>query len=234
MNYLAHALGCLDDDPYVLAGTSVPDWLSVVDRKVRVPGRGAAALSDDEDPSARGVAMGVLRHLEDDRWFHETRDFAELSLRFAVELRDRLPGDEGFRPSFLGHILVEILIDATLIERDPSIARRYYAAIATVAPEKVQAAVNRMAHRPTEQLIRWINRFLELRFLYDYLDDDKLLFRLEQVMQRVGLPALGNRLDSWFPAARRVIADRCDALLTPPPPPTILFTSDTLLPESKS
>ena len=47
MNYLSHALGCLDDDPYVLAGTSVPDWLSVVDRKVRVPGRGAAALSDD-------------------------------------------------------------------------------------------------------------------------------------------------------------------------------------------
>jgi hypothetical protein len=178
--------------------------------------------------------MGVLRHLEDDRWFHETRDFAELSLRFAVELRDRLPGDEGFRPSFLGHILVEILIDATLIERDPSIAQRYYAAIATVAPERVQAAVNRMARRPTEQLIRWINRFLELRFLYDYLDDDKLLFRLEQVMQRVGLPALGNRLDSWFPAARRVIADRCDALLTPPPPPTILFISDTLLPESKS
>ena len=36
MNYFAHALPFLDDDPYFVAGTGVPDWLSVADRDVRV------------------------------------------------------------------------------------------------------------------------------------------------------------------------------------------------------
>lgn len=215
MNYLAHGVAHVES-PYLLAGTAVPDWLSVVNRRVRVSGKAAAALLLDDDPVARAVAAGVVQHLDDDRWFHQTRVFAETSLRFAVELRELLPGDEGFRPSFLGHILVEILIDATLIRRDPGVADRYYRALAEVSPAQVQAAVNRMARQPTDQLAVWIERFLQVRFLYDYLEDDKLLFRLEQVMSRVGLPPLGQHLLVWFPSARRLIADRCDSLLAPP------------------
>jgi hypothetical protein len=171
---------------------------------------------------ARGVAAGIVQHLDDDRWFHQTRVFAETCLEFALQLRQRLPGDEGFRPSFLGHILVEILIDATLMARDPSLGDRYYAALAAAAPQRVQQTVNQIARVSTDQLDPWIWRFLEVRFLYDYLDDDKLLFRLEQVMKRVGLPPLGNQLSDWFPHARAIVAERCDSLLTDPnaSPPT--------------
>lgn len=217
MNYLAHGLRFIGE-PYFLAGTAVPDWLSVVDRRVRVRGAAAKELAGDtrEEAVCRDVAGGIVRHLQDDLWFHQTRVFAETSMRFAVELRDLLPGDEGFRPSFLGHILVEILIDATLIRRQPQVAGLYYDAVAKVDPERVQAVVNRLAKRPTEHLATWIRRFLEVRFLYDYLDDDKLLFRLEQIMARVKLPPLGEHLTGWFPAARRLVEDRCDQLLTPP------------------
>lgn len=215
MNYLAHGASHVAS-PYLLAGTAVPDWLSVVNRRVRVSGKVAAELLLDDDPVTRAVAAGVLQHLSDDRWFHQTRVFAETSLLLAVELRELLPGDAGFRPSFLGHILVEILIDATLIERDVSVADGYYRALGEVSPGQIQAVVNRMAKQPTDQLAIWIERFLQVRFLYDYLEDDKLLFRLEQVMSRVGLPPLGRQLLAWFPSARRLIADRCDSLLTPP------------------
>lgn len=215
MNYLAHGIRFLDV-PYFLAGTAVPDWLSVVDRKVRVRGRLAEGLLDDPDEATRQIAGGIIRHLSDDQWFHQTRVFAETSMRFAVELRDLLPGDEGFRPSFLGHILVEILIDATLIGRDPESAARYYRAIETVSPGKIEAVVNRVSKVPAEGLDRWIERFLQVRFLYDYSRDDTLLFRLEQVMRRVGLPPLGDHLLTWLPTARVVVADCCDQLLTPP------------------
>ncbi len=217
MNYLAHGIHFLDA-PYFLAGTAVPDWLSVVDRKVRVRGQAAAALLADEDEPTRQVASGIMQHLDDDRWFHQTRIFVETCLLFSLQLRERLPGDEGFRPSFLGHIVVEILIDATLMQRDPELADRYYDRLGSVAPVKVQRVVNRVARVSTDELESWILRFLEVRFLYDYLDDDKLLFRLEQVMRRVGLPPLGNQLSGWLPSARAVIADRCDLLLTAPEP----------------
>lgn len=227
MNYLAHGCRFLDS-PYFVAGTAVPDWLSVIDRKVRVRGHAAETLLADEDFATRQLAAGILRHLADDRWFHQTRAFAETSLRFAVELRQRLPDDEGFRPSFLGHILVEILIDATLMERDPGLAADYYQTLGGVSATHVQDVVNRIAripsnhhvpsnHRvPTNHLAVGIARFLEVRFLYDYLDDARLLFRLEQIMRRVGLPPLGEHLLSWLPAARAVVAQRCDELLTPP------------------
>lgn len=215
MNYLAHGYRFLDS-PYFLAGTATPDWLSVVDRKVRVRSRAATTLIESSDEPTRQIASGIVQHLADDQWFHQTRVFAETSLRFAVELRDRLPGDEGFRPSFLGHILVEVLIDATLIERDRSLADRYYDAMEQVSGIKVQQAVNAIAKVQTDRLDGWISRFRQVKFLYDYLDDAKLLFRMEQVMARVGLPPLGDHLVAWLPSARRIVADRCDELLTKP------------------
>jgi len=215
MNYLAHGFRFLDS-PNFLAGTAVPDWLSVVDRKVRVRSRSATAMLENPDVATRQIASGILQHLADDQWFHQTRVFAETSLQFAVELRDRLPGDEGFRPSFLGHILVEVLIDATLIQRDRSLADRYYDAMDQVSAAKVQQVVNAIAKVQTARLDEWIARFRQVKFLYDYLDDAKLLFRMEQVMSRVGLPPLGEHLVVWLPSARRIVADRCDQLLTPP------------------
>lgn len=228
MNYLAHGFRHIDS-PYFLAGTAVPDWLSVVDRRVRMRSGPAKLLAEDDRESTicRTIAGGIAQHLADDRWFHETRVFAETSLQFAVELRERLPGDEGFRPSFLGHILVEILIDATLIRRDPPLVSAYYDALSRVEPERVQSVVNRLAKIGTHQLADWIRRFLAVRFLYDYLDDDKLLFRLEQIMARVGLPPLGSRLVEWLPAARRSVDDRCELLLTPPDAPSLILPSPT-------
>lgn len=214
MNYLAHGYRHLES-PYFLAGTAVPDWLSVVDRKVRVRSRAAGELVESDDPITRQIAGGIVQHLADDQWFHQTRAFAETSLRFAVELRQRLPGDEGFRPSFLGHILVEVLIDAALIQRDRTLVDRYYAALAGVSGEKVQQVVNAIAKVPTGQLDGWISRFRQVQFIYDYLDDSRLLYRMEQVMARVGLPPLGDHLVQWLPSARQTIAERCDELLTP-------------------
>lgn len=218
MNYLAHGIRFLNV-PYFLAGTAVPDWLSVAARKTRVRTPAAMTLLEDGDDETRQLAAGILQHLNDDRWFHQTQVFAETNLQFALQLRDCLPGDEGFRPSFLGHIVIEILIDATLMQRDPTSVDRYYEAIATVSTEKVQQVVNRIARVPTDNLQWWIERFRQVRFLYDYLDDDKLLIRLEQVMLRVGLPPLGRQLSGWLPKARAIVAQRCDQLLAAPDPP---------------
>src|SRR5437763_7498074 len=118
MNYLAHGWR-FAHEPYVLAGTAAPDWLSVIDRKVRLRSRTAAEFTANADPILSAIARGVVQHHTDDAWFHATPAFNELSLAFAVKIRAALPGDEGFRPSFLGHLVVELLPDAMLAEEDP-------------------------------------------------------------------------------------------------------------------
>jgi hypothetical protein len=215
MNYFAHARLFLDD-PYMVAGTAVPDWLNVVNRRVKARRRLAEPFVGDSDPRLASVARGIVRHHDDDQWFHQTAAFAALSLRFTVELRDLLAPDEGFRPSFLGHILVELLLDAALIEQNPGDLDCYYETIAALDAEFVNQAVNRMATQPTEMLALLIGRFSTERFLYDYLDNEKLLYRLNAVMRRVCLSELPVEVVQLLPAARAAVRESQTELLAPP------------------
>jgi hypothetical protein len=213
MNYLAHGYRFVGE-PYFLAGTAAPDWLSVIDRKMRLRAKKAAEYAGDENGQLAALARGVMQHHADDEWFHQTAAFAELSLAFAVEIRDVLPADDGFRPSFLGHILVELLLDATLAEEQPARLDKYYAALAQLDPTTIQEGINRLATRTTDRLELLLARFREERFLYDYLDDARLLVRLNHVMRRVGLPALPENLADLFPTMRERVR-RCRNQLLP-------------------
>ncbi len=214
MNYFAHAIAFLDR-PYFVAGTAVPDWLSVVDRKMRVRGKSAGLFLADKDPRVAQLAAGICQHLEDDAWFHVSRAFVELSLEFTRATREALGDTEGFRPSFLGHILVEILLDSALIEDQPTALDAYYAALADADAPLIEASVNRMATRTSDRLAWFKQRFCEERFLYDYPEDAKLLSRLNHVMRRVGLPVLPESFAEQLPPARRLVRERMSELLEP-------------------
>jgi hypothetical protein len=218
LNYFAHGLPFLDN-PYFLAGTAVPDWLTVSDRDARLRSKHVAEWKNDPAPAMASLARGILQHLRDDARFHETRAFAETSLEITIQMRDALEHDGGFRPSFLGHLLTELLLDATLIARAPVKLAAYYRALEAVDAMEIQALVNRMSPRPVVRLGFFIQQFLAARILSDYLDDAKLGIRLNQIMHRVGLAPLPASCLTYMPAARRMVADRCDELLPGIPAP---------------
>lgn len=215
MNYFAHGLNHLHD-PYMLAGTAVPDWLGVVDRRVRIRARHAEEFlrhANGADDAAVALARGIVAHHRDDDWFHRSRAFAELQWQLTAQVRDALPADESFRPSFVGHVLVEVLLDAALIEDDLPRAEAYYQALDQIDSGIVEATVNRMARRPTQRLAPLVDGFRRARFLFDYLDDGKLLYRLNQVMARVNLARLPESLSEIFAAARQSVRRRRAELL---------------------
>lgn len=212
MNYFAHGRNFLND-PYFLAGTATPDWLNVIDRRMRVRSKRAVEFIADGDSVTAAVARGIVQHHRDDDWFHQTRAFAELCLDFSIRIRAVLPADEGFRPSFLGHILVELLLDAHLIAERPAVLDAYYQALAEVDPARVQQAVNRMATKETDRFPVFLPRFLAERFLYDYAEDGKLLTRLNHVLRRVGLPLLPPEFAELFAPMRVSVRERQAELL---------------------
>jgi hypothetical protein len=216
VNYFAHAIGFLER-PYFAVGTAVPDWLSVVDRRMRVRGKSAGLFLADEDPRVAELAGGICQHLQDDAWFHMSRAFAELSLELTRTTREALGDTEGFRPSFLGHILVEILLDAALIEDQPQALDTYYRLYDEVDARLIEDSVNRMATRTSDQIAWFVGRFCQERFLYDYREDAKLLTRLNHVMRRVGLPLLPGSFIELLPAARDLVRGRKSELLEPAP-----------------
>jgi len=212
MNYLAHAYPFLDD-PYFAAGTGVPDWLTVVDRTVHVRLKHAEPFVEDPDGPTASVARGVIQHVRDDARFHQTQAFVELSLELSATVRDVLDEPSGFRPTFLGHLLAEVLLDACLIRDDPARLEEYYRVLDSVDGRLVQEAVSRMTPRRTGRLALMISRFCREQILWDYVEDAKLLMRLNQVMRRVDFAQLPERFLDVFPDARRKVYNRRDRLL---------------------
>lgn len=216
MNYFAHGMR-FTDRPYFLAGTACPDWLSVVDRRVRLRARKVTPFADGSGSPDAEVAAGILQHLEDDRRFHETRAFVETSGEMTRLIRGVLGREDGFRPGFLAHITTEIILDGVLIQRHPRLLDAYYRAIGALDGEAVQRAVNRMARGETRRLAALIPLFHREQFLRDYLEPRRLLFRLNQVMRRIRLRQLPDELAEVIEAGWKLIGPRTDELLPHPP-----------------
>jgi hypothetical protein len=212
MNYLVHALPFLEN-PYFAAATGVPDWLCVVDRKVRLRSKHVEPFLQDDDPILAAVAGGVAQHLRDDAQFHGTRAFFEVSQRLSEMARRALGDDQGLRANFLGHLLCELLLDAALAAEDRYRVTEYYDVLNKFDPTLLVSAANRMAPRAARRLAFFLEEFRRARILWDYLEDSKLMIRLNQVMRRVGLPLLPEDFATILPEARQVIAERKTELL---------------------
>ena len=213
MNYFAHGVRFLDQ-PLFLAGTAVPDWMSVADRGVRVRPKLVEALTREEGPDSE-TARGILQHFHDDDWFHRTPGFARVTAALTEQFREALAGDDGMRPGFLGHIVTEMLLDAVLIEQDPRGLDEYYAVLGGVDPTAVQGVVNRSSRRSTDRLVHFIRLFLAERFLYDYLESERLLYRLNQVLRRVKLQPLPAGTAEVLDAGRELVRLNLQELLPP-------------------
>jgi len=214
MNYFAHGRSFLDE-PYFVAGTAVPDWLNVANRRAKTRSNRSQELVNDEDPQVAAIARGIVQHHHDDQWFHQSVAFVELNLQFSVRIRDCAPDDKGFRPHFLGHILVELLLDADLIQAEPTRLDQYYRTVSQVDSSKVQAVVELISGKSVSRMAEMIDKFCQVKFLYDYLEDEKLLMRLNQVMKRVGLPTIPPSFTSILPDCRIAVANRRHELLSP-------------------
>ncbi|RMG02595.1 MAG: hypothetical protein D6741_03470 [Planctomycetota bacterium] len=216
MNYLAHAISLLDR-PYVAAGTAVPDWLSVVDRRVRLRRRHLKDAVDDADPVVADIARGVRLHLEEDAVFHGTEAFSQTLADMTRLIRRTLDGatnGDGRLPAqFLAHLLTEVLLDAALVDRFPEKVEAYYRLLDSLDVIRLEAVVTDLAPRPPRGLGVFVSHFSRARILWDYLEDAKLLSRMNQVMGRIGLPKLATEFQGVFPEARSLVADRARTLL---------------------
>jgi hypothetical protein len=212
MNYLAHGYR-FTDDTYFLAGTAVPDWVRVVDRGTRVRSKKAGLFVDDADPVTAAVARGSVRHIRDDNRFHHSELFARLLWQMTVRIRDVLADDTGLRPRMLAHLLIEVMLDASITEERPERLDAYYRALDRIDPEAVGRAVTQFATRPVDRLAEFIPRFSAERFLYDYLDDAKLLIRLNQVMRRLKLPEVHDDFGDVLPEVRQLVYPQAAELL---------------------
>lgn len=212
MNYFTHALNHREH-PYLMAGTAIPDWLSVADRKVRLRPRLLEPWLDSTDEVQAQVARGSLQHLSDDDWFHSTRGFAEVTSELTHLFRQHLGQDDRYHCGFLGHVGMELLLDGVLIELYPTQFEDYWNQLNQVDPQLIQDAVNRMARIPTERLAWLIDVYRREQFLRSYTSDRSLLYRLNQVLLRVKLSPIPESTEEVVSLGRGLVQNRLRDLL---------------------
>ncbi len=216
MNYLSHARNHLGR-PYALAGTGAPDWMRVSDRRARVVVEDLPLPTRDDDSDEAELIRGMHRHFVDDKWFHQTKVFRGLMRTMRDRLRERHGYPRGLRPVFRAHILIEVLLDAHLIQQRPDVVDRYYDELGAVDPELVATTINTHATRPNNGLAAFIRGYRTYQFLRSYVDDAEVVKRLDQVGGRVGLPRLPRGFVDDVTWARRLVSRNAEALLEPPP-----------------
>jgi hypothetical protein len=211
MNYFAHGIRFLDR-PWFMAGTALPDWLSVVDRRVRLRPKPLAVWADGSSSIEAELSAGALQHFADDHWFHRTRAFAESTAHLARLFRDFLGPGDNFRCGFLGHIACELLLDSVLIDRYPDALDRYYDVVARLDAGRLSRAVCDLAGQ-TVDVGPWLPLFCREQFLRDYADDARLAYRLNQVLRRVKLDPLPAGIVEPLSAGRSIVRSYADGLL---------------------
>lgn len=212
MNYFSHGIRFIDR-PYFLAGTAVPDWIRVFDRDSRVRSQRVEPFAVGDKSTRAELAAGILQHLEDDDLFHGNGTFLQICAQLSILFRGGLPADDGLRPSFLGHIATELILDAILVERFPGHLRAYYDSMLQIDPELIQTHVNEMVRDPARRLAEFIGIFHREQFLWDYRDANRLLKRLNQVMWRVKLQPLPSETVLLLEAARPIVERSFEKLL---------------------
>ncbi|MEM7316510.1 MAG: hypothetical protein AAF497_25525, partial [Planctomycetota bacterium] len=183
------------------------------DRKCRLREKNAETFVDHDDPIVSSLARGVIRHHQDDDWFHRGATFNDMVYRSSMELSKLLNGDRSMRTNLVAHVVIEMLLDAYLHEQHPGDLDRYYAQIETVDPSQVQSAINLFATRETNQLTEYIERFRNDKFLFDYATDEGVLFRMNKVLRRVGLEELPEEILGWCESIRQSVHRQADELL---------------------
>lgn len=191
MNFLSHFYHEAPvHDPGFATGIILPDILSNYSFRARETVKvHPAKIRDYENEQLYALSDGVRRHYEVDGLFHGSAYFeknVEAIKQYLLPLG--IPPFEHRLYAF-AHVALEIILDRCLLLQDRSICDRFYAILAMTDFQVITQFIadNTQASNPSAVTLH-LQKFIEHKFLYDYLDNDRLLDLLSRINARLGNP----------------------------------------------
>lgn len=189
MNFLAHHviatrfLTPAAPLPAYVVGSALPDLLPLAARRVRLR---PTLVEHQPVPTAKDESLraGVLVHLATDAAFHKTRAFAEAQAEAGRLLTQTPFAGIRVRRFFVAHVLVELVLDAVLLRRDPAIADDFYAAFAAADYSSVTRWTEAAVGQSLPSLPAVLTRFAASRYLCQYGEDEGVATGLSRLCAR--------------------------------------------------
>lgn len=188
MNFLGHFY--LDESlgsPWFMAGAASPDLMSVYGGHHRLRPGMLKRISWTPKGAEKPFIAGIHRHFDTDAWFHQSPIFHDQVHALAAMIRKDFPGLNLRHPSFIGHILFELVLDKVLLEDIPGLCDRFYAAWHTIDSDRIQEISRRITGYPMEGYDSYVRQFRERAYLYRYADTSHIEMVLHRILHRVHL-----------------------------------------------
>lgn len=184
MNYISHYYTDNDPaNPYFNFGLMLPDMLGTVHRGWKpMTGKEYHFASD----KALHIWQGFQRHLLADSIFHNTDFFYSQTRYIRNVLETGGLVQPGLRLFFVAHVLLEMMLDRLIIKTHPEIPNRFYNDLETVEDSALESFFSGMQSPLPERLFHMLSRFKEHKYLYSYVDNERLFFALNRIMERGG------------------------------------------------
>ncbi|MEO0468339.1 MAG: hypothetical protein AAF206_01865 [Bacteroidota bacterium] len=192
MNFVSHYfLDRETEDAAYLLGVISPDLVSIFDRSVRLKENSLPLIMENESrPEEISFYNGLLRHFEVDALFHSSDFFTSETGRIGEMIRDVFEPQQVRRSFFVAHVLLELLLDKILIQRQPTLLDNFYRILHTITPEETVRLTKWATHAELPAYGTYFEKFIKRQYLYNYADWEHVIYVLRRIMNRVGIKDL--------------------------------------------
>ena len=169
------------------------------------------------DGEAHELFLGSCRHLERDKQFHRSGFFEQGEAELRMLFKEQNLGKHIPRIWLASHLVLELMLDRVLMKQHPELLDRFYESLEGTETH----ALDQFLHasiQARDPLFheRW-ERFVELKYLYHYTDDDAFTYSLMRIYMRAGVSGewsaeARNAVNSLIPAAEARIFENLKLL----------------------
>jgi len=187
VNYLSHYyIDRHNPDPEFVLGLMMPDLIRGFDPEKKLKYVNIKKVEVSKD--FMDVHSGVMKHHLVDAYFHNS-DYFKNNCKLIEKVIKRYPIAAANRyQHFLSHILLEMLIDRYLIIDHPAIVNEFYSIIEKADNEKINEYFEFIGlSEISKPFTSFLRKFVELRFLANYTDNNLFIKALIGVYKKVGL-----------------------------------------------
>ncbi|MEY2923470.1 MAG: hypothetical protein RLZZ337_10 [Bacteroidota bacterium] len=202
VNYLSHFyFDRSEDNKYYNIGLILPDLARSHISKLRINPYRNIEFTTFEITS---INDGCNKHFASDRKFHNWMTFVDLTTRATDMIRES--GDKDInRDYFITHILVELLLDKILVDKNPSLPDDFYEMVASVEMDWILKYMRYAGLQDDELWKGQHRRFMKAGFLRNYTSIENVVNAVEQVSVKTGLLEMND-------AQKELLIEICETI----------------------
>jgi len=188
MNFLSHFYVHSRDSHEFNFGLLFPDFLGIVNRNYKL-----RQFQSDYDGLSKEFEQGIQYHLRADHYWHDCDFFLEKSELIKTVLERFSFNEKPYRPFFMTHVGLEILLDRHIVLNDYEVCNHMYDSLEAVPTDFIRGLFKDSTE--AERMLQFFANFTAHRYVFSYANNEMFIYALNRLFSRVKHPNLSFSSD---------------------------------------